>query len=53
MPEMETIHCSICGASIRGSTFNARMTKLRRHRKRMHPKAHRASVRKAVRSRKK
>lgn len=49
---MKTVHCSICDAPIRGSTFNARMTKLRRHYKRQHPAAWKRSTRKGVKARK-
>lgn len=48
----ETIHCSICGKAIRGENFADIMAKLRRHRKKHHPKAFRESIRKGVRTRK-
>lgn len=47
---MKTIHCKICGKAIRGTTFGARMKKLRRHRKKAHPTAHKRSIRKALRT---
>ena len=45
---MKTVHCRICGHAIRDSTFEKRMAKLRRHRKKKHPKAHRESVEKML-----
>jgi len=50
MPK-KTVHCRLCGKAISGYDFPERMTKLRRHRKRSHPKAHRKSIKKAVRTR--
>lgn len=50
------IHCSICGKGISGTTdkpFKIRMEKLRRHRARSHPTAHKKSVRKTVRTKRK
>ena len=47
----KTIHCRLCGRAIKGATFQSRMKKLRKHRKRQHPRAHRESIRKAVRTR--
>ena len=49
-PKSKTVHCSICGATFRGFTFEARMQKLRRHRKQKHPKAHRESVKKMLKT---
>ena len=43
-----TIHCKICGHAISGYDFAARMKKLREHRKKYHPAAFRASVRKSL-----
>lgn len=48
---MKTVHCSLCGKAISGKNFLERMTKLRRHRKQAHPKAHKESVKKAVKTR--
>ena len=48
----KTIHCSICKQAISGPNFETRMAKLRRHRKRKHPKAHKKSVKKSVKSKK-
>jgi len=48
---MKTIHCRLCGFAIRGKDFATRMAKLRSHRKRRHPKAHRVSVIKALKTR--
>jgi hypothetical protein len=49
MPE-KTVHCSICGKAIRGFDFQERMAKLRRHRKKKHPEAHRKSVKKMMKT---
>ncbi|MHA1757962.1 MAG: hypothetical protein ACTSVV_14405 [Promethearchaeota archaeon] len=35
---VRTIHCSICGKAIKGYNFQERMSKLRRHYKKYHPK---------------
>jgi TRAP-type C4-dicarboxylate transport system substrate-binding protein len=54
-PCPKPIHCKICGKAIAGTAkadFKTRMAKLRRHRKRSHPKAHKKSIKKAVRTRK-
>lgn len=51
MMPMKTIHCSLCGKAIKGDNFPERMAKLRRHRKKEHPKAHRKSVKKGVKTR--
>ena len=48
----ETVHCSICGKAIRGEDFKDIMAKLRRHRKKYHPKAFKKSVKKGVKTRK-
>jgi hypothetical protein len=48
----ETIHCRICGKAIRVKNFGDMMAKLRRHRKKYHPKAFRESIKKGVRTRK-
>jgi len=53
MSPERTIHCSICGKPIRGYDMAERMAKLRRHRKKYHPMAHRRSTKKAVRTRRK
>lgn len=57
MPE-KTIHCRArlpsgkeCGKAIRGKDFSERMKKLRRHRKKHHPTAHKQSVKKAQETR--
>jgi len=42
-------HCRICGKPFRGE-FQDVMAKLRRHRKQAHPKAHRESVKKMLRT---
>ena len=44
-----TKHCSICGKAFKGE-FQDVMAKLRRHRKQKHPKAHRESVKKALKT---
>jgi len=49
MPEI--IHCRICGQAIHAKNFEDGMAKLRRHRKKHHPKAFAESVRKSVRNR--
>jgi len=49
------LHCRVKGCSWTVSMslpFEERMAKLRRHRKRSHPTAHKKSVRKAVRTKK-
>jgi len=46
----KTVHCSICGESIKGKDFGERMRKLRRHRKAEHPKAHKKSVKKTLKT---
>jgi len=46
----KTVHCSICGEAIRGDDFGERMRKLRRHRKAKHPKAHKKSVKKTLKT---
>jgi len=48
---MKIIHCRLCGLAIKGASFASRMAKLRSHRKRRHPKAHRVSVIKALKTR--
>jgi len=48
---MKTIHCRLCGLAIKGASFTSRMAKLRSHRKRRHPTAHRRSVVKALKTR--
>jgi len=45
---MKTVHCSLCGKPIKGTTFEKRMAKLRSHRKRVHPTAHKRSVAKGM-----
>jgi TRAP-type C4-dicarboxylate transport system substrate-binding protein len=47
----KTVHCSICQRAISGPNFETRMAKLRRHRKRKHPKAHKKSVKKSLKTR--
>lgn len=45
------IHCSICGRGISGTTdkpFKTRMEKLRRHRARKHPTAHKKALEKQL-----
>jgi hypothetical protein len=51
----KTIHCRVkgCKATIRGATFEVRMAKLRRHRKRKHPRLHRESVKKTLKTKRK
>ena len=49
-PRSKTVHCRICGKTIKGKDFAERMAKLRRHRKQAHPKAHRESVRKSLKT---
>lgn len=44
-----TKHCSLCGKPFKGN-FQDVMAKLRRHRKQSHPKAHRESVKKALKT---
>ena len=46
----ETVHCSICGKAITGKDFGERMRKLRKHRKEMHPTAHKRSVKKTLKT---
>ena len=53
MPLKKNIKCSKCGKRIRGTKdvgFKERMAKLRRHRKKYHPKAHRKSIKKALKT---
>ena len=45
---MKTVHCRICGKAISGVDFGERMRKLRKHRKKMHPTAHKRSVKKTL-----
>lgn len=52
MPEVHTVHCGLCGKAISGTSFGERMTKLRSHRKKEHPTAHKKSVRKSVSTKK-
>jgi len=47
---MKTVHCSICGKAISGVDFGERMKKLRKHRKKMHPTAHKRSVKKTLKT---
>jgi len=47
---MKTVHCRICGKAIKGMDFAERMAKLRHHRKLKHPKAHRESVKKMLKT---
>ena len=47
---MKTVHCRLCGKPIKGMDFAERMKKLRHHRKEKHPKAHRESVKKALKT---
>lgn len=46
----KTVHCGICGEAIRGDDFGERMRKLRKHRKAEHPKAHKKSVKKTLKT---
>lgn len=53
---LKQFKCSICGAScpkeyLAHSKFSERMTWLRRHYKRNHPRAFRAGIRKGVKAR--
>lgn len=53
---LKSFKCRICGKKcpqryLAHSKFSERMNWLRRHRKRYHPKAHRKSIKKAVRTR--
>lgn len=53
MPYKQNIKCSICGKRIRGTKnveFKERMEKLRRHRKKKHPKAHKKSIKKMLKT---
>lgn len=58
VPKKKTMNCSLCDTKIRiyknGKLlpFKDRMAKLRRHRKKKHPKAHKKSIRKAQRTKK-
>jgi hypothetical protein len=47
-------HCRICGRAVpsKHKTFQSRMAWLRRHRKRKHPKAHKKSVKKTIKTKK-
>ncbi len=47
----ENIRCSICGKKIRVKNFADQMTKIRRHRKKEHPRAFRESIKRSVRTR--
>ncbi len=49
----ERIHCGICGKAIKVENFKDALAKLRRHRKKHHPKAFRESIKKGVATRKK
>jgi len=49
MPK-KTVHCSICGKAISGVDFGERMKKLRRHRKKHHPTAHKRSTKKTLKT---
>ena len=46
-----SIKCSICGARSPRLGFAKRMAWIREHRRRKHPRAFRASIRKGVRAR--
>ena len=46
----KTIKCKICGARSPKYGFGKRMAWLRGHRKRKHPKAHQASIRKMLKT---
>jgi hypothetical protein len=48
----ETIHCSICHKAIHVENFADAMDRLRHHRKRFHPKAFKASIKKGIATRK-
>lgn len=48
-----TVHCSICGKAVSGYNFEERMSKLRRHRKKYHPSAHRRSTKKMLATKRK
>ena len=53
MPLKKSIKCSICEETIRGTKdveFKERMAKVRRHRKRSHPKAHKESIERALKT---
>jgi hypothetical protein len=49
----EIIHCGICRKPIKVEDFKDALAKLRRHRKKYHPKAFRKSIKKGVATRKK
>jgi len=49
----KTVHCSICGKAITGKDFGERMRKLRKHRKEEHPTAHKRSVKKTLKTKRK
>lgn len=51
MPEV--VHCRLCGKSIKVENFADMMAKLRRHRKKYHPKDFKESIRKGVKARRK
>ena len=55
---LKSFKCSICGVRcprkyLTHSKFKNRMSWLRRHRKKKHPKAHRKSTRKTLRTKRK
>jgi len=52
--KVKRVHCSKCGkiSPTSATTFPLRMAWLRRHRKRKHPKAHKKSVRKTMKTKK-
>lgn len=53
--KVKRVHCSKCGriSPSTAKTFDKRMTWLRQHRKHSHPTAHKKSVKKAIRTKKK
>jgi hypothetical protein len=53
--KVKRVHCSKCGkiSPSTAKTFDKRMAWLRRHRKRSHPTAHKESVKKAIRTKRK
>jgi hypothetical protein len=52
--KVKRVHCSLCGriSPKTAETFDKRIAWLRRHRKRKHPKAHKKSVKKTIRTKK-
>ena len=49
---MKTVHCRICHKAIKGSSFKARMSRLRHHYKASHPSTWKQSIRRGAAKRK-